>query len=203
MPKMSGVELCKQVKSNIETCHIPVVLLTARTTIEHTIEGLQNGADDYITKPFNINILISRCNNLVNSRVILQEKFSQQPQMTPLMLATNILDKDFIDKVMNVVEENISNPDFNIDILADTLGIARTNIYAKIKAITGQTPNKFILTIKLKKAAFLLKNNPELRISDISDMTGFTTSGYFGKCFKETYHMTPLAYRAGNQDLLE
>ncbi|MFT4223084.1 hybrid sensor histidine kinase/response regulator transcription factor [Dysgonomonas sp.] len=203
MPKMSGVELCKQVKSNIETCHIPVVLLTARTAIEHTIEGLQNGADDYITKPFNINILISRCNNLVNSRVILQEKFSQQPQMTPLMLATNKLDKDFIDKVMSVVEENISNPDFNIDILADTLGIARTNIYAKIKAITGQTPNKFILTIKLKKAAFLLKNNPELRISDISDITGFTTSGYFGKCFKETYHMTPLAYRTGEQDQIK
>lgn len=203
MPKMSGVELCKQVKSNIETCHIPVVLLTARTAIEHTIEGLQNGADDYITKPFNINILISRCNNLVNSRVILQEKFSQQPQMTPLMLATNRLDKDFIDKVMNVVEENISNPDFNIDILADTLGIARTNIYAKIKAITGQTPNKFILTIKLKKAAFLLKNNPELRISDISDITGFTTSGYFGKCFKETYHMTPLAYRTGEQESIQ
>lgn len=197
MPKMSGVELCKLVKTDIETCHIPVVLLTARTTIEHTIEGLQNGADDYITKPFNINILISRCNNLVNSRVILQEKFGQQPQMTPLILATNRLDKDFIDKVMIIVEENISNSDFSIDTMADQLGIARTNIYMKIKAITGQTPNKFILTIRLKKAAFLLKNNPELRISDISDITGFATPGYFGKCFKEAYHMTPLAYRSG------
>lgn len=203
MPKMSGVELCKQVKTDIETCHIPVVLLTARTTIEHTIEGLQNGADDYITKPFNINILISRCNNLVNSRVILQEKFSLQPQMTPLMLATNKLDKDFIDKVMTIVEDNMSNPDFNIDTMADELGIARTNIYTKIKAITGQTPNKFILTIRLKKAAFLLKNNPELRISDISDITGFANSGYFGKCFKEAYHMTPLAYRTGEYDSIK
>lgn len=203
MPKMSGVELCKQVKTDIETCHIPVVLLTARTTIEHTIEGLQNGADDYITKPFNINILISRCNNLVNSRMILQEKFSRQPQMTPLMLATNKLDKNFIDKVMTIVEENMNNPDFNIDTMADELCIARTNIYTKIKAITGQTPNKFMLTIKLKKAAFLLKNNPELRISEISDIAGFTTPGYFGKCFKEAYHTTPLAYRIGEQDSTE
>jgi len=196
MPNMSGVELCKEVKSNIETCHIPVVLLTARTTIENTIEGLQNGADDYITKPFNINLLVSRCNNLVNTRIVLQEKFSQQPQMTPLMLATNKLDKDMIDKVMNIVEINLDNPDFTIDHLADELCIARTSLYTKIKAITGQTPNKFILTIRLKKAAFMLRNNPELRISEISDITGFTSSGYFGKCFKEVYRVTPLVYRS-------
>ncbi len=198
MPGMSGVELCKEVKNNLETCHIPVVLLTARTAIEHTIEGLQNGADDYITKPFNMNVLISRCNNLVNSRIVLQEKFSQQPQMTPMMLATNKLDKEMIDKVVSVVNENITNPDFNVDQLADELYIARTSLYSKIKAITGQTPNKFILTIRLKKAAFLLRNHPELRISEISDMTGFTTSGYFGKCFKDVYHITPLAYRSND-----
>lgn len=200
MPRMSGVELCKQVKSDIETCHIPVVLLTARTAIEHTIEGLQNGADDYITKPFNVNVLISRCNNLVNSRVMLQEKFSHQPQMTPLMLATNKLDKEFIDRVMAVVEDNMIDPDFNIDMLADEIGIARTSTYSKIKAITGQTPNKFILTIKLKKAAFLLKNNPELRITEISELTGFTSAGYFGKCFRGVYHTAPLAYRSENQE---
>ncbi|MDL2214594.1 response regulator [Dysgonomonas sp. OttesenSCG-928-M03] len=200
MPRMSGVELCKEVKNDIETCHIPVVLLTARTAVEHTIEGLQNGADDYITKPFNINVLVSRCNNLVNSRIVLQEKFSQQPQMTPLMLATNRLDKEMIDKVVDIVNSNITNPDFNVDQLADELFIARTSLYTKIKAITGQTPNKFILTIRLKKAAFLLRNNPELRISEISDMTGFTSSGYFGKCFKEIYHTTPLAYRTGVDD---
>jgi signal transduction histidine kinase/ligand-binding sensor domain-containing protein/DNA-binding response OmpR family regulator len=196
MPGMSGVELCKEVKNDLETCHIPVVLLTARTAIEHTIEGLQNGADDYITKPFNMNVLISRCNNLVNSRIVLQEKFSQQPQMTPLMLATNKLDKEMMDKVVSIVNENITNPDFSIDQLADELYIARTSLYSKIKAITGQTPNKFILTIRLKRAAFLLKNHPELRISEISDMTGFTSSGYFGKCFKDVYHITPLAYRS-------
>lgn len=200
MPNMTGVELCKEIKNDIETCHIPVVLLTARTTVENTVEGLQNGADDYITKPFNVNLLISRCNNLVNSRIILQEKFSQQPQMTPLMLATNKLDKEMIDKVIGIVETNLDNPDFNVDQLADELYIARTSLYSKIKAITGQTPNKFILTIRLKKAAFLLRNNPELRISEISDITGFTSSGYFGKCFKEVYRMTPLTYRTGKDD---
>lgn len=195
MPKISGIELCKFVKTNTETAHIPIVLLTARTTTEHTLEGLQNGADDYITKPFNINVLITRCNNLVNSRLFLQEKFSQQPQMTPLMLATNKLDKEFIDKVMSIIDKNMTNPEFNVDELADELNIARTTIYAKIKAVTGQTPNKFIQTIKLKKAAFMLKNNPELRITEIADITGFTSSGYFGKCFKEIYHMTPNEYR--------
>jgi signal transduction histidine kinase/ligand-binding sensor domain-containing protein/CheY-like chemotaxis protein/AraC-like DNA-binding protein len=197
MPKMSGVELCKEVKGDIETCHIPVVLLTAKAATKHTIEGLQNGADDYIIKPFNTNVLLSRCNNLVNSRIILQEKFGRQPQMTPMMLATNRLDKEMLDTVMEIVESNMNNPDFTIEQLADELCIARTSLYAKIKAITGQTPNKFILAIRLKKAAFLLRNNPELRISEISYMTGFTSSGYFGKCFKDIYHMTPLAYRSG------
>ena len=89
MPRMSGTELCKQIKTDFNTCHIPVVLLTARTAIEHNIEGLKIGADDYITKPFNTNLLISRCNNLVNSRRLLQEKFSKQPQAFAQMLATN------------------------------------------------------------------------------------------------------------------
>jgi len=197
MPKLSGVELCKMIKTDMEICHIPVVLLTARTAIEHTVEGFHNGADDYITKPFDVRLLISRCNNLVNSRIVLQEKFSRQPQMTPLMLATNKLDKEMIDKVVSVVNRNLTNPEFNIDRLALDLGIARTNLYAKIKAITGQTPNKFILTLRLKKAAFLLKNNPELQVSEISEMTGFTTPRYFSKCFKDVYSVNPLVYRTG------
>ena len=100
MPNMSGTELCKQIKSDFNTCHIPVVLLTARTAIEQNIEGLRIGADDYITKPFNTNLLISRCNNLVNSRILLQEKFSKQPQAFVQMLATNPIDKEILDRAM-------------------------------------------------------------------------------------------------------
>lgn len=197
MPKMSGTKMCKIIKSDFDTCHIPVVLLTARTAIEHNLEGLRIGADDYITKPFNINILISRCNNLVNSRIMLQEKFSKQPQITPQMLATNAMDKELLDKAMSIIEENLDNTEFNINIFAREMGIARTNLFAKIKAITGQTPNDFISNIRLKKAAYMLRNNPELNISEISDRTGFSSSRYFSKCFKDVYHVSPLFYRKG------
>lgn len=200
MPKMSGTKLCKLIKNDMDTCHIPVVLITARTAIEYNMEGLRLGADDYVTKPFNINLLISRCNNLVNSRIILQEKFSKQPQSIPQMLATNVMDKAILDKAMQIIEKYLDNTEFNINIFAREMGIARTNLFAKIKAITGQTPNEFISTIRLKKAAVLLKNNPELNISEISDRVGFSSSRYFSKCFKDQYHISPISYRKGKSE---
>lgn len=198
MPEMSGIELCQAIKKDIETCHIPIVLLTAKTAIEHNLEGLRMGADDYVTKPFNINILLSRCNNLVNNRLMLQEKFSKQPQINMQILATNNMDKVFLDKTMAIIEKEIDNGDFSIDQLAIEMGIARTGLYTKIKAITGQTPGDLIMTIRLKKAAFLLRNNPELNITEISEKVGFNVPKYFSKCFKEKYHITPAAYRKGD-----
>lgn len=197
MPRMSGTELCKMIKTDPEICHIPVVLLTARTAIKHTVEGLRIGADDYITKPFNINILVSRCNNLVNSRLILQEKFSKQPQTFAQMLATNPIDKEILDNAIGIIESHLDDTSFNINIFARKMGMARTNLFAKIKAITGQTPNDFILSIRLKKGAIMLRNNPELNVSEIADKIGFSSSRYFSKCFKDTYHVNPLAYRKG------
>ena len=198
MPLMSGTELCKRIKSDFNTCHIPVVLLTARTAIEQNIEGLRIGADDYITKPFNTNLLISRCNNLVNSRILLQEKFSKQPQAQAQLLATNPIDKDILDKAMDVIEHHLDDAEFNVNIFAREMAMARTNLFTKIKAITGQTPNEFILTIRLKKGALMLRNNPELNITEISDRIGFSSPRYFSKCFKDIYHMSPLAYRKGD-----
>ena len=197
MRKMSGTELCKQLKSDFNTCHIPVVLLTARTAIEQNIEGLRTGADDYITKPFNTNLLISRCNNLVNSRILLQEKFSKQPQAYAQMLATNPIDKDILDRATAIIEKHLDDTEFNVNIFAREMGMARTNLFTKLKAITGQTPNDFILTIRLKKGALMLRNNMELNISEISDQIGFNSSRYFSKCFKDVYHVSPLAYRKG------
>lgn len=195
MPRMSGTELCRKIKGEFNTCHIPVVLLTARTAVEHTVEGLKLGADDYITKPFNVNILISRCNNLVNSRRILQEKFSKQPQMSAQMLATNPIDKKMLDQATAIIEQHLDDPEFNVNIFAREMGLARTNLFAKLKAITGQTPNDFIQTIRLHRGALLLRNNPELNVTEISDQIGFSSSRYFSKCFKEIYHVSPLAYR--------
>ena len=200
MPRMSGIELTKQLKSNIDTCHIPVVLLTARTEIEQNLEGLRIGADDYITKPFNSRILISRCNNLVNSRIMLQEYFSKQPAAQIPVLATNPLDKQFLDEVIDIFEKHLEDTDFTIDKLAQKMFISRTRIYSKIKAITGQTPNDFFITLRLKKAAHMLKSNPELNIIAISEQTGFSSSRYFSKLFKKAYDVTPMEYRKGKAD---
>lgn len=198
MPEMSGTELCKLIKENMDTCHIPVVLLTARTAIEYNLEGLRLGADDYITKPFNVNILTSRCNNLVNNRIMLQEKFSKQPMSTHQILATNGLDKKFIDEAMRVIEKHMGDVYFNVDILAKEMGVARTKLFVKLKAISGQTPYDFILTVRLKRAAIMLKEAPELNVSEISDQSGFSSPRQFSKCFKEKYHLVPQAYRRGS-----
>lgn len=200
MPRMTGIELCKQIKQDFETCHIPVVLLTARTAIEHTIEGLRIGADDYITKPFNVNLLISRCNNLVNSRIVLQEKFSKQPQTRIQMLATNPMDKDLLDRTVAIIEKNMDNAEFSLNDVIRELCISRTNFFSKIKAITGQTPNDFVLTIRLKRAAYLLKNELFLSIAEVADRTGFSSPRYFSRCFKDVYGISPLFYRTGNKD---
>lgn len=198
MPKMTGTELCKAVKNDINTCHIPFILLTAKTSLEHNLEGLKIGADDYIAKPFNIEILISRCNNLINSRRLLQEIFSKQPQMTVQKLATNPLDKKTLDMATEIIEKNMDNTQFNLNDFAQAMGMSRTNLFTKIKALTGQTPNNFISTMRLKKAAYLLRMNPELNISEIASMTGFSTSHYFSKCFKDAYEQTPSDYRKGD-----
>ena len=199
MPNISGTDLCKLIKDNLETCHIPVVLLTARTAIEHNLEGLRLGADDYITKPFNVNILISRCNNLINNRIMLQEKFSNHPQETPQILATNAMDKELVDKAIGVINKHIDNAEFNVDILAREMGIARTKLFNKLKDITGQTPYDFMVTIRLKRAAVMLKEHPELNVSEISDKLGFSSPRQFSKNFKEKYSVTPQSYRKGEE----
>lgn len=203
MPSMSGVELCKCIKTQVETCHIPVVLLTARTSVEHKLEGLQYGADDYIVKPFDVNILLARCRNLVNGRILLQEKFSKQPQTTAQIFATNPLDKEFMDKVIDIVERNMDNTAFNVNQFAQEMAIARTKLFVKLKAITGQTPNDLILSLRMKKAALLLRTRPDLNITEISDMTGFSSPRYFSRVFKERYNMTPQSYRRGNDSTVD
>ena len=196
LPKMDGFEVCQAIR---EFSDVPIVMLTAKGDDMDKILGLEYGADDYITKPFNTNLLISRCNNLVNSRRLLQEKFSKQPQAFAQMLATNPMDKEMLDRAMAIIERHLDNPDFNVNIFAREMGMARTNLFTKLKAVTGQTPNDFILSIRLKKGAVMLRNNPELNITEISDRIGFSSSRYFSKCFKEIYHVSPLAYRKGEE----
>ena len=196
LPDGNGFTVCTEIK---ETQDIPVIFLTASGDEASVVTGLNMGADDYITKPFNTNLLISRCNNLVNSRRLLQEKFSKQPQTFAQMLATNPMDKEMLDRAMDIIERHLDDTDFNVNIFAREMGMARTNLFTKLKAVTGQTPNDFILNIRLKKGAVMLRNNPELNITEISDRIGFSSSRYFSKCFKEIYHVSPLAYRKGEE----
>lgn len=192
---MNGIALCREIKRNVETCQIPVVLLTACTNIEYKLEGIQMGADDYITKPFDINILLARCKNLINNRIALQEKYSKRPQEGTQLIATNPLDKKFVEQALEVIKKHLDDTDFNMNDFAKEMYIARTKLFTKLKAITNQTPNEFILSVRLHQAAVMLQNNPEHNITDISDMTGFSSPRYFTRCFKAKYGMTPQAYR--------
>lgn len=197
MPGMDGITATAQLRAQ---SNVPILFLTAKGEDTDKILGLNIGADDYITKPFNTSLLISRCNNLVNSRILLQEKFSKQPQAAAQMLATNPIDKDILDRAMAIIEQHLDDTEFNVNVFAREMAMARTNLFTKLKAITGQTPNDFILTIRLKKGALMLRNNPELNITEISDRIGFSSSRYFSKCFKDVYHVSPLAYRKGEED---
>jgi DNA-binding response OmpR family regulator len=195
MPRMSGTVMCSKIKNNFTVCHIPVVLLTAQTAVEHNIEGLRLGADDYVTKPFNIKTLITRCNNLVNGRKLLQERFSRQTDFSPRLIATNNLDREFLEKAQVIIEKYIDSSEFDVPLFASEMAMGRTKLFSKIKGITGQTPNDFIITVKLKKAAAMLANNPEYNISDITYMLGFSSPKYFAKCFKEQFGVSPSAFR--------
>ena len=196
MPHMSGSEMCLKIKTNFMVCHIPVVLLTAQTAVESNIESLKLGADDYITKPFDVAVLLARCNNLVNGRKILQEKFAHSTDTSPYTLASNEMDRSFLEKANKIIEENMANPEFGINEFSQGMNLGRTSLFNKIKGITGQTPNDFMITLKMKKANFLLINHPELNISDITYRLGFNSPKYFSKCFKDQFGMTPSDYKA-------
>ncbi|MDE5852290.1 MAG: response regulator, partial [Alistipes sp.] len=195
MPRMDGFELCKAVKTNFDTSHIPFVALTAYASIENNLRGYQTGADDYVTKPFNAAVLLARCNNLINSRIVLQKKFRDQQHVEPENLAYTPLDQAFIEQAMKIIDRHIRDPKFNIDTFAKEMCIARTKLFVKLKTISGQTPSEFIMTIKLRRAADLLLNRPEYNVSDICELLGFNTLRYFSKCFKDKYRISPLRYR--------
>lgn len=195
MPEMSGTEMCVAIKNDFEICHTPVILLTALSSIEHNIYGLQHGADDYISKPFNEKALITRCNNLIRNRLIIKNKFSKNPDFDIQTISNNPIDQKFLDTINQIIESNFDNPDFNVSTLADGLNISRSSLYIKFETLTGMTPNDYIQQRKLKKASELLKNNPEFNISEISDMLGFGSPRYFSRCFKNQYGTSPAEYR--------
>ena len=194
LPLISGIELCRQVKKEASISHIPVVLYSISPE-DNELEGLKSGADDYFIKPFNVNILLARCWNLIKLRMAIQKQFMKAPQIDTHVSTPPSLDDEFMDKAMNIIEENLANSEFKISELAREMGVCRTVLFSKWKAITGQSPNDYIIGVRLDKAASLLKHNPELNITEISEKTGFNSVGYFSRVFKNRYKMTPSYYR--------
>jgi len=193
MPRLSGTVLCSSLKTDNRTSHIPIILLTARSQVVHKLEGLETGADDYITKPFSISIVEAKVWNLMEQRQLLRERYRKEITLQPQNLAITSPDEVFLKKVMAYIELNIAEPGLNVEDLAKEVFMSRTTLYRKIKALTNQTTVEFIRTVRLKRAAQLLKSNNH-SINEIAYMTGFTDIDYFRKCFKEQYKKTPTEY---------
>ena len=192
MPEMSGKELCYKIKTNVELSHISVVLLTAQTSVEYVVEGLMFGADDYVTKPFNVKVLIARCNNLIkNKKRLIAHYAGKTITESPVTEAIDERDKELLAKCVNIIKENFENPAFDVTALASELCVGRSKLYMQFKQMTGLTPNEFILKIKLDEAMSLLKNHPELNISEISIRLGFSSPRYFSKSFKAFFGVAP------------
>ncbi|MEO8534831.1 MAG: two-component regulator propeller domain-containing protein [Flavobacterium sp.] len=190
MPEMVGTELCSRIKENLKTSHIPVILLTSRSSLVYKFEGLESGADDYISKPFNLIEFKLRVKNLLNSTERLKAKFSSQDSFVPSEITVSSLDEELLKKAFKIVEDNISNEQFDIPFFCSELGVSRTMLFLKVKAWTNFTPNEFIHEIRLKRAAQLLEQN-KLNISEVSYKVGFNNPKYFSKCFQKRYGETP------------
>jgi signal transduction histidine kinase/ligand-binding sensor domain-containing protein/DNA-binding response OmpR family regulator len=195
MPEMSGKELCYRLKNNVITSHIPIVLLTAQAIDSQIVDGYLFGADAYITKPFNMKVLISQCNNLIKNRQLLYKKFANQAESVTFSNAVVEQDQVLINKTIKIIKENFKNADFDMNQLAVKIGVGRSKLYSKIKEATGFTPNELTLNIKLQEAADLLDNNLGMNISEIAFELGFSSSKYFTKCFKAFYGMAPMDWR--------
>ena len=197
MPEMRGDELCVAIKSDIEISHIPVLLLTALGEENNILDGLSIGADEYLIKPFSVKILRANIANLLANRELLRMRYAnldiEAKSMVPSANGTNSLDWKFISNVKKIVDENINNPEFSVNVLCESSGMSRTSFYCKLKALTGQSPTEFIRGMRLKRATELLKEG-EYAINEISDMVGFSETKYFREVFKKYYKMSPSRY---------
>ncbi len=193
MPRMDGAELCRRVRLNPLTSHIPFVMLTAKTDDESKIQGMDVGADTYIEKPFSPQYLKGCIRNMLEMRRRLMERFATQPLEPVTEIAGNPTDNDFLEQMKHIIEENFSNSELNVAFLADRLNISRSGLFAKIKALAGITPNEMIQMIRLKRAAQLL-HEQGASVSEVAYMVGFSSPSYFSKCFQKQFGIRPAEY---------
>ncbi|WP_221411542.1 two-component regulator propeller domain-containing protein [Dysgonomonas sp. 216] len=193
MPEIDGIELIHRIKSNIKISHIPIILLTANDNIENEKRGYEEGADAYIAKPFHWEILLSRIENLMVQKVQRQQIFETEIDVNPKDITISSLDEKLMKKALELIESNISNSEYSVEDLSNDMAMSRSNLYRKIHSITGQTPTDFVRSIRLKKAAELLKEG-NLTVVEVAYMVGFNTPGYFTKSFKKMFGVLPTQY---------
>ena len=200
MKEMDGIELCKQIKTDEKTSHIPVIILTGKTSIEDKIKGIETGADAYLTKPFNVKELHLRVQKLIEQRQKLRERFARDLKLEPKDIAVTSVDEKFLNRAMEIIEKNIGNAEFEVRQFQEEMFMSRMQLFRKIKALTNQTPGEFIRTIRLKRAASLIKQNFG-NIAQITFEVGFNNPSYFAKCFKDLYGKLPSEFmKDTNQD---
>lgn len=194
MPVMDGLEFTKRLKEDTATSHIPVVLLTARSLSEQRKEGYDTGADSYITKPFSGQVLLSRIENLLRSRIMLRSVFAGDKQETEEEEKLNEADKTFVGRLRTAIQEHLGDSDFSVERLGEEIGLSRVQLYRKVKALTGQTPVELLRKARLTKARLLLEKT-EKSVSEIAYEVGFTSPSYFNKCFKDEFDINPSSLR--------
>jgi|WetSurMetagenome_2_1015567.scaffolds.fasta_scaffold01847_3 signal transduction histidine kinase/ligand-binding sensor domain-containing protein/DNA-binding response OmpR family regulator len=199
MPIMDGFELCKKVKTDWKTSHIPVILLTAKSTHQSKLEGLGLGADDYLTKPFDFEELSIRINNLIQQRKLLREKFSKEINANAESITTNSFDKEFVEKIIKIIETHLQNENFTSESLSEELFVSRSQLNRKLNAITGQGPGEFIRIYKLKRAAQMILEN-KLSITQIALEVGFSSPAQFTRAFQKHFNCLPSEFHLTNQN---
>jgi signal transduction histidine kinase/DNA-binding response OmpR family regulator len=193
MPGMDGYELCKRLKTDERTSHIPVILLTARAASESKLEGLETGADDYIVKPFDSKELLARVKNLIKIRRQLRQRFSREIILKPQDIAVTPMDAVFLQKVQTVVDAHLDDEDFSIEMLGHEVGMSRSQIHRKLRALVDQSASRFIRSMRLQRAVELMKKRAAT-LTEIAYMTGFHSQAYFTTCFQEQFGCSPKAY---------
>lgn len=197
MPVMDGNEFCRRIKGDERTSHIPVIMLTARTNADQQVEGLENGADIYLTKPFSVKVLQSYIKNLLATRETMRQYFTHKLLLEPVGVGIGTVNVRFMERLMTVINANLGNPDFHINDLSKEIGMSTAVLYKKFNALTQTPIAEFIKSLRLKKAALLLKNR-ELNVSEVAWEVGFNDRKYFSKEFKKFFGSAPTEY---NPDL--
>ncbi|WP_417124025.1 ATP-binding protein, partial [Phocaeicola sp.] len=193
MPGMSGFDVTRKLKRDFETSHIPIILLTAMGTSENKLEGVESGADAYITKPFSSKLLLARIFQLIEQREKLKRKFSKDPAMTSPALCSTELDKKFSERLQAILEKQLDNPEFTIEDFASAVGLSRAAFFRKVKGVTGYTPNEYMRILRMKRAMELLQEGI-YNVSEIAYKVGMNDPLYFSKCFKSHFGAPPSAY---------